>query len=121
MPLQKEVPRSDIMTKFMKSSSCREVFELFFVVIFTYDKEIVSFHYILLNLSLKIKYAAKTPLERHGALFFNPSPIVRSIRVCVQLESGAVFFYYLVKILGRIILINEKKKTSNSVNIYCNI
>ena len=101
MQIQKEVPRSDIVTKLMKSSSCREVFELFFVLIFTHDKEIESFHYILLNLSLKIKYAAKTPLERHGALFFNPSPIVRSNRVGVQLESGSLFFYYLVKILER--------------------
>ena len=53
MPLHKEVPRSDIKTKFMKSSSFRKVFGLFFVVIFTQDKKIIRFHYILLNLSVE--------------------------------------------------------------------
>ena len=53
IPLQKEVPCSDAKTKFIKSSSFQTGFELFFVAIFTQDKEIVRFHYVLLNLSLK--------------------------------------------------------------------
>ena len=43
IPLKKEVPCSDVKTKFIKSSSFRQVFELFFVAIFTQDKEIVRF------------------------------------------------------------------------------
>ena len=62
---KKKVPRSDIQTKFMNRSSFRQVFESFFDVIFTQDKEIVRFHYILLNLCLKTKYTVKP-------LFFNP-------------------------------------------------
>ena len=70
IPLQKEVPCSNVKTKFMKSSSFRQVFGLFFVAIVILDQEIV-FHHILLNLSLKTKYTVKLPFERHGVLFFN--------------------------------------------------
>ena len=101
MPLHKEVPRSDIKTKFMKSSSFRKVFGLFFVVIFTQDRKIIRFHYILLNLTVKTKYTVKALIECHGVLFFNPFPKQRSIRDGVQLESGALICDYLVRSLGR--------------------
>ena len=73
IPHQKEVPCSNGKTKFQKISSFREVFGLFFVAIFTQSKEIVRFHYILLNLFLKTKYVVKLIFERHGILFFNLS------------------------------------------------
>ena len=101
MPLQKEVPCSNVKTKFIKSSSFRQVFVLLFVAIFTQDKEIVRFHYILLNLSLKTKYIIKLLLERQGVLFFNLSLIAAFIRGGVQLEDGALFFYYQVSSLEK--------------------
>ena len=71
IPLQKEVPCSNVKTKFIKSSSFRQVFGLFFVAIFTQDKEIVRFWYILFNLSLRTKYTVKLLFEHHGVQFFN--------------------------------------------------
>ena len=59
IPLRTEAPCSNVKTNFIKSSSFRQVFGLFFVAIFTQDKEIVWFHYILLNLFLKTKYTIK--------------------------------------------------------------
>ena len=85
----------------MKSSSFRQVLGLFFIVVFTQDKEIVRFHYILLNLSLKTTFAVKPLFECNGVLFFKPFPKQPSIKGGVQLKSGALFFDYLVRSLGR--------------------
>ena len=53
IPLPKEVSRSDIKTKFMKSSSFGQVFGLFFVVIFTQDKQIESSLYFIGHIPIK--------------------------------------------------------------------
>ena len=95
IPLRKEVPCSNVKTKFMKSSSFRQVFGLFFVAIVTLDQEIV-FQHILLNLSLKTKYTVKLLFERHGVRFFN-----LFFKSGVELEDGALFFDYLVNSLEK--------------------
>ena len=42
---------------------------------------------------------------RHGALFFNHSPVVAFIRGDVQFEGGTLFFDQLVRISGKYNLI----------------
>ena len=74
MPFPKEVPRSDTKTKFTKSSSFIQVFGLFFVVIFTQDKQIERFCYILLDLFLSNKITVN-PLFKRRVLYFSYLPL----------------------------------------------
>ena len=59
-----QFPRPDMKTKFIKSSNFGQVFGLFFVVIFTQGKEIVSFHCILLKFTPNNKIYRKTFIWR---------------------------------------------------------
>ena len=93
IPLQKEVPCSDAKTKFIKSSSFRQVLN-YFSLQFSLKRNCVLLYFI--KLIPKNKIYRKTSIWAPWRSILQPFPYSG-----VQLEVGALFFDYSVNSLEK--------------------
>ena len=93
IPLQKEVPCSNVKTKFIKSSSFKQVLN-YFSLQFSLKRNCVSLYFIKLIPKNKIYTKTSIWAPRRSIL----QPFLYS---GVQLEDGAQFFDYLVNSLEK--------------------